>query len=142
MTGLLRTSRSEHKSIVKCENHREHGKAPLHQKLLLGLVYGLVYGPDQAAKLECCTVAIGSIWGSHCDAAFLVSPNGRLKASAGILVSLYALPTCECLCVRTMISLPKVQSAYLPRAQTRDARLQLYRRASMHKSLSVWGTIS
>ena len=68
----------------------------MHQKLLSGLVYGLVYGPDQAAKLECCTVAIGSIWRSHCDAAFLVSPNGRLKASAGILVSLYALPTCEC----------------------------------------------
>ena len=39
-------------------------------------------------------MAIGSIWGCHCDAAFLVSPNGRLKA--GILVSLYALPTREC----------------------------------------------
>ena len=37
---------------------------------------------------------LAQIWGSHCDAAFLVSPNGRLKA--GILVSLYALPTCEC----------------------------------------------
>ena len=39
---------------------------------------------------------LAQIWGSHCDAAFPVSPNGRLKASAGILVSLYALPTCEC----------------------------------------------
>ena len=37
---------------------------------------------------------LAQIWGSHCDAAFLVSPNGRLKA--GILVSLYALPTREC----------------------------------------------
>ena len=89
---------------------------------------------------------LAQIWGSHCDAAFLVSPNGRLKAS--ILVSLYALPTRECyrigrpLCPQKMISLPKVQSANLPRAQTRDARLQLYRRASMHKSLSVRGTIS
>jgi len=75
-------------------------------------VYGLVYGPGQAAKLECCTVAIGPIWGS-CDAAFLVSPNGRLKASAGILVSLYALPTCECYRIgkplrpQKMISPPK-----------------------------------
>ena len=89
---------------------------------------------------------LAQIWGSHCDAAFLVSPNGRLKA--GILVSLYALPTRECYRIgrplrpQKMISLPKVQSANLPQAQTRDARLQLYRRASMHKSLSVWGTIS
>ena len=65
-------------------------------KTALGFgMYTAWYGPGQAAKLECCTVAIGPIWGS-CDAAFLVSPNGRLKASAGILVSLYALPTCEC----------------------------------------------
>ena len=54
---------------------------------------------------------LAQIWGSHCDAAFLVSPNGRLKA--GILVSLYALPTCECYRIgkplrpQKMISPPK-----------------------------------